>query len=262
MDLGLQGRTALVGGASRGLGFAIAQRLAEEGCRVVVCSRDEARISEAADRMRRTATADVIPHAADLADASGIERLLSDVAILGGVDILVTNTGGPPPGGFAAHDDCAWNEAFQGLLMSVVRLCRGVLPHMRQRRWGRILNNTSFAVKEPADQLILSNVFRVGVVALGKSLSREVARDGITVNAICPGAFDTPRLHAVFRAQAEAQGRPEADVRAEWEARIPIGRIQRPDELADFVAFLASDCAGAITGTTIPVDGGMLRSLF
>jgi len=262
MDLGLQGRTALVGGASRGLGYAIARCLAEEGCTVIVCSRDEERIRAAAERIRTETAADVFPRATDLGDAADIDQLLAEVRDLGGADILVTNTGGPPPGGFETHDDNAWEDAFHGSLMSVIRLCRGVLPHMRRNRWGRILCNTSFTVKEPADNLILSNVFRVGVVALSKSLSREVAAEGITVNTICPGAFDTPRLQAVFRAQAEAEGRSEDAVRVEWEKRIPIGRVQHPDELASLVAFLASPRAAAITGTTIPVDGGMLRGLF
>ena len=263
MDLGLIGKVAIVGGASRGLGRACAERLAREGANLVIVARGEVELEEVAREIAKETGVDVLPAAVDQSRPDGA-RIVVGHAIerFGRIDILVNNTGGPPPGLFADHDDAAWLAAFDGILMSVVRFCREVIPFMRKEGWGRIVNDTSFTVKEPAERLILSNVFRVGVVALSKTLAREVAGDGITVNCVCPGAFDTDRLRAVFREQSEASDREIEDVRREWEERIPIGRLQRPEELADLVAFLASDRAAAITGACLPVDGGLTRGLF
>jgi 3-oxoacyl-[acyl-carrier protein] reductase len=263
VNLELEGKVALVGGASRGLGRAIAAALAGEGADVVVCSRSAGPLEAAAREIRGETGAVVLPVSADLGRRSGVDRLVrTAVGRFGRIDVLVNNTGGPPPGRFLDHDDAAWEGAFQGLVMSVVRLCRAVVPIMQKQGWGRIVNNTSFTVKEPAERLVLSNALRVAVVALSKTLAREVAADGITVNCVAPGAFDTDRLRALFEREAEASDRSVDRVRAEWEARVPIGRLQRPEELAALVAFLSSDRAAAITGACLPVDGGMLRGLF
>jgi len=263
MDLGIQGRVALVGGASKGLGFAISQRLAREGTHLILVSRDERALRSAKEAIAASSDVRILAIPVDLSEETHIARVVSQLeTTFGGVDILVHNTGGPPPGTFSEHDDAAWDAAFQGLLLSVVRLCRAVLPRMKQKGWGRIVVNTSFTVKEPAPRLILSNVFRTGVVALAKTLSREVAAHGITVNCVCPGAFDTERLRSIFAEQAKATGRTDEDVRQAWKARIPIGRILLPQELADLVAFLVSDLAGGITGSSVPIEGGMLRGLF
>lgn len=263
MDLGIAGKTALVGGASRGLGLAICRALAAEGVRLVMVSRGEGALKAAAYDMEREYGVTVEAISADLSQRTDIDRLLERVTTQDvGIDILVHNTGGPPSGDFLDHDDDAWSAAFDGLLMSVVRMCRGLLPGMKSRGWGRVLINTSFTVKEPAPRLILSNVFRTGVIALAKSLSREVAADGITVNTVCPGAFDTDRLQSIFNEQARASGRTVEQVQQEWASRIPIGRILQPKELADLVAFLVSDLAGGVTGSSFPIEGGMLHGLF
>ena len=263
MDLGLRGRVAVVGGASRGLGRACAEALADEGARVVVCSREQQTLEQTAREIERRSEVDVVPIVCDQTSAEDIDCLIERVlSLFGRIDVLVNNTGGPPPGLFLDHDDGDWQAAFEGLVLSVVRLCRGVLPIMRERGWGRIVTNTSFTVKEPAERLVLSNALRAAVVALSKTISREVAGDGITVNCVCPGAFDTDRLRALFDEQADASGRSAGEVRAQWEARIPIGRVSRPEELAALVTFLASEQAASITGGCFPVDGGLLRSLF
>jgi len=263
MNLGLKGKSALVGGASRGLGYACAHNLAAEGARVTLCSRDETDISRAAERIRDETGGQVHAVAADQSTPDGIERMLREARErFGPIDILVNNTGGPPPGLFADHDDDAWQAAFEGLILSVVRLCRGVLPEMIARGWGRIITNTSFTVKEPAEQLVLSNALRAAVVALSKTLSREVAASGITVNCVAPGAFDTERLERLFDAQALAQGITPEEIRQQWTDRIPAARILESKELAAAIAFLASEQAAAITGVCLPVDGGMLHGLF
>jgi 3-oxoacyl-[acyl-carrier protein] reductase len=263
VDPGFSGRVALVGGASRGLGRACARALAGEGARVVVAARGAKPLEATAREIAEETGSDVLAVPADLRDATDIDRLVrTTLDRFGRIDVLVHNTGGPPPGLFLDHDDAAWQSAFEGLLLSFVRFCRAVVPVMRENGWGRIITNTSFAVKEPAERLVLSNALRTAVVAASKTLAREVAGDGITVNCVCPGAFDTDRLHALFREQSEATGREPEDVRREWEKRIPIGRLQRPEELAALVVFLASERAAAITGACLPVDGGMTRGLF
>ncbi|MCI2424487.1 SDR family oxidoreductase [Candidatus Acetothermia bacterium] len=263
MDLGLAGKVAIIGGGSRGLGKACALRLAQEGVNVAIYARDRDAIEAAAKEIRAAHGVQVLPIAADQSNPAEIERLVTMTQKrFGRIDIAFNNTGGPPPGIFSDHDDEAWEEAFQGLLMSVVRICRAVIPIMRAQGGGRIINNTSFTVKEPADRLILSNVFRVGVIALAKTLSRELASDNILINNVCPGSFDTERMRHLLEQQAAATNRPFDVIKAAWVEKIPIGRLQRPEELADLVVFLASERASGITGTTIPVDGGMLHGLF
>jgi len=261
MDLGLTGRVAIVGGASRGLGRACAERLAAEGARLVLVGRDRVAIEAAATEIGPPA--EVVPIAADQSRADDVRCVVDGaMARFGRIDILVHNTGGPPAGAFLDHEDTAWHAAFEGLLMSVVRYGRAILPIMTRQGWGRIVANTSFTVKEPAERLVLSNALRAAVVALSKTLSHEVAADGITVNCVCPGAFDTERLGAIFEEQATASERSVEAVRAAWEGRIPIGRISRPEEFAALVAFLVSEKAASITGACYGIDGGLTRGLF
>jgi len=263
MNLGLSGKVAIVGGSSKGLGKACAKALAQEGVKLAVCARGQEDLQSTAAEIKEIYGTEVLTVVADLTKYEDIKRLVSEtLSTFGRIDILVNNTGGPPPGGFFDHDDQAWEAAFQRLFMYVVRICREVIPHMKKQGWGCIINDTSFTVKEPLDNIILSNVFRVGVISLAKTLSRELARYSITVNNVCPGSFDTERIKQIFEDRATASGRTIDQVRNELISSIPAGRMQKPEELAHLVVFLASEKASGITGTTIQVDGGMVRGLF
>ena len=262
MDLGISGKVALVAASSRGLGRAVAEELAAEGCDLLLCARGAEALRETADAIRRTATGRVVDVAADLSDPSGVDRVLeAAMRELGRVDILVTNTGGPPAGPFESHSREAWQAAVRGNLDSVLDLTRGVLPGMKERRWGRIVNVTSIAVKQPVDNLILSNAVRAAVTGFARTLANEVAPFGITVNNVMPGYTATDRLVELAQRNASLKGTSEADERAAWERQIPMGRLGEPREFGAMVAFLCSDRASYTTGASIPVDGGWIRAL-
>jgi 3-oxoacyl-[acyl-carrier protein] reductase len=263
MDLGLENKVALVAAASRGLGFAIAAELAREGASLVICSRKPASLDRAAQAIAGlTGTAPVaIP--ADVSRPDDVARLVdAETARFGRVYVLVTNAGGPPAGPFESHDMAAWQSAFHLTLASAVELTRRVLPGMKQRRWGRLINVTSIAVKQPVDQLILSNSLRAAVTGFARTLANEVAPFGITVNNVLPGYSRTERVDELATARSAREGISAADVRAEFERQIPAGRLGEPQELAALTAFLASERAAYITGQSIAVDGGWIRSLF
>jgi 3-oxoacyl-[acyl-carrier protein] reductase len=263
VDLGLKNRVAIVAAASKGLGRAAAFELAKEGARVVICSRKEAEIGQAATDLRRDTGAEILPMAVDVTRAGDIERLVAKtVETWGAIDILVNNAGGPPAGQFMEFDDGAWLKAFELTLLSVVRLCRAVIPHMKRQGSGRIINITSTSVKQPIDELLLSNSIRPGVIGLAKSLSLQLARDGITVNNVCPGRILTQRTYDVARLRAEREGIPVEEIVNGLGAAIPIGRLGKPEELGALIAFLASGRAAYITGTTIQVDGGIIKGLY
>ena len=262
MELGITGRVALVGGASSGLGRAVAETLAAEGCDLVLSARTESTLREAAEAIASASGRRVTPVAADLATADGCRRVVDGaLEAFGRVDILVTNTGGPPAGPFEAHDLDRWRHAEALLLESVLHLVQGVLPGMRERGWGRILTITSIAVKQPVDGLILSNSLRAAVTGLARTLANEVAADGVTVNNLMPGYTRTERLEDLEAHIARERGVTEAEVRAGWERETPARRLGEPEELAALAAFLASERAAYVTGQSIAVDGGWIRSL-
>ena len=262
MDLGLKGRVALVAGASRGLGRAIAEELAAEGVSLVLCARGEAALVATRDAIAGSAGVAVTAVPADLARTGEAQRVAAAaMATHGRVDVLVTNAGGPPPGPFESHDEAAWQAAIRLTLMSAVELIRAVLPGMKERRHGRILNVTSIAVKQPVDNLMLSNALRAAVTGMARTLANEGAPYGITVNNLLPGYTRTERVEELARATAEAQRTSADEVLARWRGQIPAGRLGEPGELAALAAFLASDRAAYITGQSVAVDGGWIRGL-
>lgn len=262
MELGIRGKVALVAAASKGLGKATALALAEEGCTVAIAARTEGDLAQAAEEIHQATGADVLPIPADVSHIADCEALIAQVrAELGSVEILVNNAGGPPPGTFTDVTDEDWLAAFYLNLMSAVRLTRLVLPEMCARHWGRIINITSLAVKQPIPNLILSNAVRAGVVAMAKTLASQVAAKGITVNNVCPGYMLTDRVRNLAADRATHEGRTVEEVLAESQAAIPMGRLGRPEELAALIAFLASERASYITGATIQVDGGAIQGL-
>ncbi|MBI5627459.1 MAG: SDR family oxidoreductase [Candidatus Rokubacteria bacterium] len=262
MDLGLKGKTAFVAAASKGMGRACALGLAAEGARVALCARSEGPLREAAEDVRKRTGAEVLAVPADLSRAEDVARVMARTAeAFGGVDVLVANVGGPPPGGFDQMTDEQWKQAFEQVHLSTVRLIRAVLPHMRQRKWGRILAIQSSSVKQPVDGLVLSNGIRPGVAGLFKTLAAEVAKDNITVNLVLPGRIMTDRFihHQTERAQTAGRSL-EAQIALSG-ADIPVGRVGTPEEFANMVVFLASERASYVTGAAIQVDGGLIKSV-
>lgn len=258
MDFGIKGKVALVGGASQGIGYAASAALAAEGAKVAICARREDILNEAAERLRSESGASICAIVADLSKAEDVDRVLETTrSELGEIDILVANTGGPPPGRFSNLDEAAWDAAYDLLLKSAIRLIRGTLPAMKEKQWGRIIGVTSVSVREPIGNLILSNVFRAGVTSLFKTLSTDLAKDGITVNTVLPGLTDTERLRALYG----AQGGDLEEAKAKMGANLPLRRLTRASELGDAIAFLASGAASGITGSALAIDGGQLRGL-
>jgi 3-oxoacyl-[acyl-carrier protein] reductase len=251
MDLGIEGRVALVMGASQGIGRGIAAVLAREGAAVAIASRSLERLEEAAAEIGERAT----PFVANASDTEGLAELPAKVAAaLGPVDILVANTGGPPFGGALAHEPEEWERAYRSLVLAPRVLAGAVIPGMRERGWGRIVNVGSNTTREPNPALNLSNAHRMAAVGFLKTLAGEVAADGITVNTVATGRFATERLAD----QGGSLDGAEAAARTE----VPAGRLGTPEEYGDLVAFLCSERAAYLTGTVIPLDGGLLRSAF
>jgi 3-oxoacyl-[acyl-carrier protein] reductase len=262
VETGLSGKVALVAAASKGLGRAIAEGFAAEGAALAICARGEPGLERARDAIARVATAPVHAVAADLSRSEGIERVVrSTLERFGRVDVLVTNAGGPPTGPFETLDWDAWQRAVELTLRSAVELTRAVLPGMRERRWGRVIHVTSLTVKQPLDGLMLSTSIRSAVTGFSRTLANEVAADRITVNTILPGFMNTERVVELHRATAAREGVAVEAVERRFRDQIPMGRIGEPHELAALATFLASERASYITGQSIAVDGGWIRTL-
>lgn len=263
MNLGIKNKVALIGGASKGLGKGCAIQLAKEGVNVAICAIDKESLNETEDFIKKNTHVQVLPILADLSDIKGIKENIVDKVIskFNRIDILVVNSGGPKPGTFFDLTEQDWRCAFDSVLYYVIELYRLIIPQMKENKWGRIINSTSLAVKEPAETLILSSVFRAGVVSLAKTISKELIKDNITINNICPGAFKTDRAIQLMKAQSERTGAFIEEIEKKAVANLPLGRFQLPKELGDFVTFLCSESAKGITGTTIQIDGGISSGL-
>ncbi|HUI08894.1 MAG TPA: SDR family oxidoreductase [Bacteroidota bacterium] len=263
MELGLRERVAVVCAASQGLGRAAAAGFAREGAHVVICSRDAKKLGAAAREIGGSAPgARVLPVTADVTKPADIRRLVrKTLAEFGRIDVLVTNAGGPPVAAFPDLDDRTWQRGFELNLMSTIRLIREVLPAMQKRKWGRIINITSFVARQPVDDLIISSTVRPGIFGLSKILANQHSRDGILINSVVPGFILTARQQEISGARAKARGiTPEAYI-AEVAKAVPSGRMGRPEELADVIVFLGSERASYISGTTITVDGGLVKGI-
>lgn len=258
MDLGLKGKVAMVAGASRGLGYAVAEALAREGARVSIASRDEQAIKAAAARIG----GDVLAVPVDVRSADAIRRWAAGTEErFGGVDLLFTNSGGPPAGAAISFDDVAWQDAAELLLFSTLRMVRAAVPLMQARGGGAILMSTSSSVKEPIPNLGLSTVLRASVSALAKTLAIELAPSRIRVNQIIPGRVDTDRVRQLDQIAATKQGVTPEQAKQKSVATIPLGRYGVTDEFGRVGAFLLSDAASYITGATVQVDGGVIKSV-
>ncbi|HEY1374534.1 MAG TPA: SDR family oxidoreductase [Candidatus Binatia bacterium] len=262
MDLGLKGKVALVAGASQGIGRAAAMGFAREGAKVAICARGEGPLKETSEAIKRETGGEVLALAADMAKAEDIKKFVaSTVEKFGRLDVVVTNAGGPPPGDFMKFTDEDWENAFRLNFLSAVRLTREAVPHIRKVGGGRVINISSYAVKEPIAGLVLSNGVRTGAIGLAKTLSRELAKDNITVNNVCPGRIDTDRAKKLNAARAERMKLSIDEVNKQMTGEIPLGRYGTAEETGDLIVFLGSDRASYITGATIQVDGGLVRAI-
>jgi len=264
MDLGLKGKRALVCGASAGLGAAVAAALAAEGVELVINGRDHDRLAASAAMIEKATGVKAglaIGDVSVVADRVKIINATREQVREGVLDILVANSGGPPPGPFLEHTGDAWSQAGKLLLESAVGLTRAFLPDMIERKWGRLIYITSVAVLQPMDELILSNAYRAGVTGFCKTVSNTYAKHGVTANCVCPGYTATERLASLAEKRAEAAGITPHEAAQAMAADVPVGRIGKPVEFAATVAFLASEPAAYISGASIPVDGGLHRGL-
>lgn len=262
MKLGLEGRVALVAGASDGLGAAIARALAAEGASLALCARGEAKLNSTAQDIRGNYGVETRTAALDVRDVAATRKFVEDAASsFGRIDICVANAGGPPAKDFLSATEEDWQSAFELNLRSTIVLAHAVLPHMQRHRWGRVVTITSLAVRQPLPQLVLSNTVRTASLGLIRTLSNEFAHEGITFNNVAPGYTATARLKELAARLAAPSNRTTEEIEKEWIAGIPAGRLARPEEVADAVAWLASERAAMITGQTILIDGGMYKGV-
>ncbi len=262
MELGLEGKVALVTAASKGLGKAIATGLAGEGCKVAICARNSDGLRDAAKEIKDQTGGKVMAIKADVTNKKQIESLVQMTEKeFGRIDILICNAGGPPLGTFDKLDESDFKWALELNLMSTINLCRLVLPAMKKQMWGRIINMTSISAKQPLDDLMLSNTARAGVLGFSKTLANELAATGITVNSICPGYTLTDRLKNFARDLSKKSKVSMGQIYTSWQRSIPANRLAEPHEIASLVVFLASERASYITGTAIQIDGGFIKGL-
>ena len=262
MDMGLKGRAALVSGASRGLGLAIARGLAAEGCNVSICARGQEALDAAAQDIKDEFKVDVLSQAVDVSQPGAAEGMVkAAIEHFGRLDVLVTNAGGPPPGFFDDFSQEDWQKAVELTLFSALGMARAALPAMRKAGWGRIINMTSISVKQPISNLLLSNSIRAAVTGWAKSLADEEGKNGITVNNICTGLFRTERMEKLAQARAQTQGVTPEEVITGMAAEVPLGRLGNPEEYGDLAVFLASERASYINGVSYLIDGGLYRGL-
>ena len=262
METGLKGRVALIAASSQGIGRATAETFAAEGCRVAMCARDEARLQAAAEGIRVKYGAEVLAKAFDVTDAKAVEMFVREVAAtLGGVDVCVTNAGGPPAKGFLDASIEDWRRAVDANFLSTVYFARTVIPYMQKKKWGRIVTITSITTKQPVTDLVLSNAVRAAVVGLVRSLANEFGKDGILVNNVGPGFTATDRLKQLAKARSAATGKSEEDLFEAWAAESAVKRVGEPREVADTIVWLASERASYVTGQTVLVDGGAYKGL-
>jgi 3-oxoacyl-[acyl-carrier protein] reductase len=263
MDLKIKDKRALITGASRGLGYATALGLLNEGCQVAINGRDEATLNAAAETLRKETGGQAFAVPADLSAPGAAEQLISEAAlVLNGLDILICNAGGPPPGAFESFDEAAWQKAIDLSFMSNVRLIRAALPFLRRSNSASVLTVTSYAVKQPIPNLVLSNSVRLATIGLTKSLALELGGEGIRFNAILPGWTETERVSQLMASRAQANGTTSQDEMAKQAREIPLGRMGKPEEFASAAVFLVSPVASYITGVMLQVDGGIIKGTF
>ncbi len=263
MDLGLKNKVALVAAASKGLGKAVALGLAREGAKVAIFSRDRVRIEAAAKEIHDATGAQVLAMVADAMRLDDIQHAVDETARkFGTLDVLITNAGGPPPGEFVNLTEEQWQTAVDLTLMSAVRLSRAAIPHMQKQKWGRILHLGSLTVKQPYENLMLSNSIRAAVLGLAKTQSNELARYGILVNMVSPGIIETDRVVQLMESRAIRNGTTAREEYALAEKKVPLGRVGQPEEFASVVVFLASERASFVTGAHLIVDGGETQTPF
>ena len=262
MDTGLKNRVAIVAASSQGIGRATAEAFAAEGCRLAMCARNQEALQTAAEKIQKQNNAEVLAEPLDVTDASAVHRFVETVVNrFGGVDICVTNAGGPPAKGFLAASLDDWRKAIELNFLSAVYFAREVIPHMQRKSWGRIITITSITTKQPVADLVLSNAVRAAVVGLVKSLANEFGKDGILVNNVGPGYTATDRLKDLARSRSVAMGKSEEEIFQGWAVEAPLKRLGEPREVADAIVWLASERASYITGQTILLDGGLYKGL-
>tara|TARA_Y100000588_G_scaffold394102_1_gene512853 strand:- start:6145 stop:6936 length:792 start_codon:yes stop_codon:yes gene_type:complete len=263
MNLNIKNKVAFVGGSSKGIGKGIALQLAKEGANIILCARNKLPLEKVAKLIKKEYKVDVLQIPVDLSDINALKHAVQQsLAYFKHIDILVVNSGGPKPGRFFELNDDDWEIAYRSVLLYAIELYKLIIPLMKKKKWGRIINITSLSVKEPNESLVLSNVFRSGITSLAKSLSTELYENGITINNVCPGAFKTDRTIELINNKAISDGKTVEEIEEELTKRLPRKEFSSIQDIGNLVAFLSSDASKEITGATIQIDKGMYKGLF